>query len=268
MKSRAETVANGFILKNRISIPVTALIILSTSVLLYFIIPSPDTSVLFIMGVCSAIYFCRFIYIYRIAAKLNDILEKECDPELFTSVFQLLISRNAFRHQTTSVSLNVALGLNLQGKFQQAGNLLQEINVNTKPPIQKLFYLSVYSACAHAKRDSYTVEWCLWQALHIAGTQRRSPRVSRYSSKLINILNLYLAENNKQYDVALEIANEMLISAKLPIERVSASFYIAKQLFHKGDCSSAKAYCEYVIQNGNKLHCVVLAKELLVKYGN
>jgi len=72
-----------------------------------------------------------------------------------------------------------------------------------------------------------------------------------------------LDEYNKQYDLALETAKECFISAIQPLAKITSAYSLAKLHFLKGDYASAITKCKYVIKHGNKLHCVVLARQLL-----
>ena len=265
MQNNAEKIVRWYIVKNGLAQIVSVIILLTISFTVYLAISNLYISLAAIIGFCSAIYVLQTMFAYKQIVKLNDILEKECDPETFTSVFQLLITKPIYRTRVTSASLNIAHGLAMQGKYQEAYSMLQGIIISAKPSIYRLQYYSIFANCAEARGDIGGVEWALSNMQNIVDSNKRSSKIVTYSNMAIQIINTILFEYNKKYDLAIEITTAYLNAAILPVQRVSAKSRLAKLYFYKEDYTTAKANCEYVIEHGNKLIHVVKAKELLIK---
>jgi hypothetical protein len=263
MQNSAEKIVRRFILKLRLAQIVSAAVLLVISFFLFLAISSSLISLVAIMGLCFAMYVLRMIYVYGQLVKLNAIIEIDCDPIIYTSVFQLLITKPIYRSRVTSASLNIAYGLTMQGKHQQADVQLQETNISKKSPSLRVSYYSIFANCAEARGDYDAVAWALSQLQQITAAEKRSSKTVKYSNMAIQIINTMLAEYNKQYDLAIEFLTGYLNTAVYPLQLVSAKYRLARLHFYKEDYMNAKAHCEYVIQHGNKLIHVTRAEELL-----
>ena len=262
MQNNAEKIVARYILNQRIAQVVAALCI-PVPVLIYLFQPS------LILFVVETIVFVFILYAFRIICaffnitKLNSILVRQCDPETFISVFQLLKTKSVFRKRITNVNLNIAYGLSLQGKYQEARDILREINIYAHRPNLILYYITIYAFCAKMLEEYDHVQWSLSEAIRIEGTQKLSKAARKAANREIKTLKCDLDEYNKQYDLALETAKECFISAIQPLAKITSAYSLAKLHFLKGDYASAITKCKYVIKHGNKLHCVVLARQLL-----
>ncbi len=210
------------------------------------------------------------VYSRHITKRINDILDEECDPEKYLAAARDLWGKSEGSGRI-SYQLYLVNGLIFNGQYQEAKDILETVTKFPDSPYGKQL------------KAGY-----LYGLFNIAMLQEEAEKVEAYFKEYVRSLDeiKYENERNRQayersvlmgrtalnvkegiYDDAEETYLRCFKEADKKLTRIESRYGLGKIYLHFKRYDEAKDAFNYVIENGNKLHAVTLAKEQLAKIG-
>lgn len=199
----------------------------------------------------------------KLTIKTIKKLDDECDPYpmLLETESQLSYVKNANRRQLCII--NRATALSCMGRYSEAYGQLCAIDIDelpgTTPDTKAIYYANLSSHALGVGEFQQSVSY------HAKASQMTSllknPKVKDILFSSLRATSAEQAIESGEYQTALELVRSIEVKAKR--QSVNNAFLYAKIALAQGDKENARANLLYVINNGNKLGCVVEAKKLL-----
>lgn len=190
-------------------------------------------------------------------------LEQNCDPYPFLEELEIQIATPQENFQGQMILINYAMALVHTGQNEKALEILEGIEIDRYPsasPFAKFIYYN--NLCDVMTRLGRYPEANIWyeracQIYRNLPNNRFKQRLER-TVEMNEIENLYRDED---YAYALR----RLAKIPCPTQRslMDAALLAAKCNLGLGETEKAREKLLYVIDNGNRLHCVTVARELL-----
>ena len=192
-----------------------------------------------------------------------DPLKNQCDPYPWLHVTKECLSKSKNEPLRQIFLMDHCAALAYIGEYEKAYELSKAINIDkyssTLPPQKVIYYHNLASYCTELNNFE---EADLW---HQKAEQLYADITNpKQKESLKNTMQSGKAEacyRKKEYDQALEILENKIPKNKL--ESVNTAFSAARIYIAQNNVENAKAKLQYVIQNGNKLHSVMEARQLM-----
>ena len=262
--------------KYRAQRAVGILVVIAASFYLgYLVIFKMDYRIELVMGAFGAFLLTISVFaLYLVAAVIGlgimmmagrgiwNIFINDCDPYLY----EICLNRVAGVFYRERWDCNRALAKYWQGEFEQAFELLQQINVYKLKGVFRYEYYLLKSALYFKKGMGMQVP-----ELELAYRMgmKKSKKEQRLFRQLCLYNNVTRAMENKDYKKAFEFLSESgeLIEEKdMRLNRVAYNMKEALIYEALGEQESARLKLEYVVKFGGKLFCVAEAQRILEKF--
>ena len=220
------------------------------------------------------VYLVMFFGIWVIARWVNGrgnaLLQKplqvvlhQCDPYPYLAQRQRDYSGVPFLKLMQLI--NESSALNLVGECRQAYHMLASVDpkiLHRVNAYMKAYYYYSLSSLAITVEDQATVE--LWHSKMLEAISKiRNAKAKRYAAVLERNAAVRIHFVRGEYDLALQVRqtwNETSLYGK-----VGEAYDYGKIYMAQGELALAKEKMEFVVQNGNRLHLVTVAKEKLAE---
>lgn len=199
----------------------------------------------------------------KLMRKPLEQLEQECDPYPFLAELEIQVAKPQENFQGQMIQINYAMALVHTGQNEKALEVLESIHIDRFPsasPFAKFIYYN--NLCDVMTRLGRFQEANIWydktcQIYQDLPDNRMKQRLDR-TVEMNLIESLY---RDGDYPTALR----KLSRIPCPTQRsvMDAALLAAKCNLGLEEFDKAKEKLQYVIDNGNKLHCVSVARELL-----
>lgn len=186
-----------------------------------------------------------------------------CDPYPLIEAIPELLEYKHTDWIEVGLRLDYGNALAESGQYQSALDQLLEINIDKSPAtpnsLKALYYVDLYECYAALEQNEQAEIW-----YQKAMTIYRDTKEDKLKKSMAVSMAITAGEYALQHDkleeamVQYEQAQENTM-----IERVMRRFLLARILLKQGKTDEARSALEYVVSNGNKLHAVKLAQELL-----
>ena len=197
--------------------------------------------------------------------KIQSILDVTCDPQLFVAVYRLLAKHFLFRVRKAFTSICIAHGLIMSGEFEEAAALLLKTNIKKCSSYLTVYYYLTYANCSASLGRYMDVESARTAIAAVMQAVKSTSNAGKMGSIALIMIDAILAEYRKDYAAAFSLYEQYAAIAKAPVQKVCHTSAIANLYFLMGDYAQAKQCYEHVVQNGNKLFHVSIAKEQLLQ---
>ncbi len=186
-----------------------------------------------------------------------------CDPNPMIEVISDLLNYQHAEYIESALEQSYCNALYEAGQYQAALDRLNEINIDkspaTFPGTKVLYYIGLYESCTALGHHEQAEIW-YQKAMTIYRDLKEDRSKKQLDSSVAMVMGDYeLRHGNPDEAMALhEKATENTM-----LERVTRRYLLARILLMQGKTDEARKALEYVVSNGNRLHTVTLAKELL-----
>lgn len=211
--------------------------------------------------------FFGFLFVNTVPERLMreplEILEQECDPYPFLEEMerQLPLCRDNLQGQLTKI--NYAMALSQTGQLEKTLQILRQINIDRFPatsPVVKFIYYN--NLCDALTRLSRFEEADIWY--------RKAKQIYEDlpNNKLKQKMDytVQMNENEALYregDYASALRSLSRLTCKTQRAVMDAALLAARCNLKLEEYGKAREKLQYVITNGNRLHAVEVAEQLL-----
>ena len=213
----------------------------------------------FAVGVVAYNYALRTWWKVK-ASDLNMILLKDCDPVKYITVFETLKND---KFQPYSASLNIARGLYYAGRFEEALEAVNKLEVPKVSSPRIFQYYSVMANVYDAIGDEDKLISLRERTQGILSNTKVKSIKAANGRQLLTIIDNMLAGLHNNYQHCRETSEELLEIASYPLSRITAAWRMAKLETTIGAHKSAMDRCEYIIDDGGSTFFVEDAKKML-----
>lgn len=201
----------------------------------------------------------------KLMDKAIAILHQECDPEPLLQEVQTQLTYRNSPAQEQLLLINKAVALGMLGQ-QQEYEILTSINIDkspaTLPPTKFIYYNNLSSACISLGDVEQAKIWNTKARQLYADMKDGKPKESlRHQYQMLQADSCFL---NREYEKALDLVRTL--PAENLYQQVCKAFFCAEIQLKQGKQETVKEYLQFVITNGNKLHCVMKAQDLMKQY--
>ena len=192
-----------------------------------------------------------------------DPLQNQCDPYPWLKVTQECLSECKNEVLRQIILIDHCAALSYIGKEQEAYDLSKTINIDkyssTLPPLKIIYYHNLASCCTELNKYEEADLW--YQKAEQLYDDIKNSKQKNGLNRTMQSGKAEALYRKGEYDAALSLLENRLSKTKL--ESVNDALMLARLYLAKNDTEKAKAKLQYVIQNGNKLHSVMEAKQLM-----
>ena len=213
------------------------------------------------------LWFFMARFISMATSKLMEepaaICDQQCDPYPLLDTLKQMLDRKQNPAQQQMTEINYALALRLIGETYQCADILEKVNIDRFPgtsPYSKFIYYNNLS----------DVLFLLGRELEAKIWQKKSMQI--YNDLPANKMKqqfdhtVQLAEAEDLYragDYELAIRKAAWISCKSKRQLLDTALLAAKCHIALEETDKAREKLQYIADNGNKLHIVEEARQLL-----
>lgn len=227
-----------------------------------------NLAALIFLSACDAaitVYLVKDSGKYR---KLNELLERDCNPEAFVAEIRAAMDREAERKRPgdrQKLSIYLAGGLYAWGRFQEALDALITAEPSTRGAYGKAdtvrWHHYLLLVCLKLGKPDTAAKAAadLKQALGSMGNGSKARLLRRKYDEDLCLLEM--AEGN--FEGAEDVFREAFLRAQSNYERVSAAYNRASVYEHLGRDAQAREFYAFVAKNGNGLFITKKAAERL-----
>ncbi|MDP4119718.1 MAG: hypothetical protein Q8876_01495 [Bacillota bacterium] len=207
------------------------------------------------------------IYYYIIMSgmkKITSYINNECDPKKYITVYNKRLLKKLRNNSINELAI-LGNAFILSGEINSAKINLDLMNqlpiksINNKILYyycQSLFYLEVKNFSSASIALNQLEEALTYARLLPSAAKKNYESYILRGRYLINI-------SNNNYEGAVEYFNTCFLNVKQNLTKVLVEFSLGEIYMHFERYNEAKEAFEYVVQNGNTLYKVQLAKEYL-----
>ncbi len=219
-------------------------------------------------------------YYYLINERLKkgiEACEQHCDPEKFMQVTEELLSYGISGWIRQIVLIDYYDALRWLGQYEKSYELLKAVNIDkeagTELGTKTVYYYNLADICTQiGKYDEANIWYDKMQQVY---ADIKNVKIKQMHEHMVICGQAYAYYRKGEYEKAVQTMSDLVIaltatgesgSRKIKkIMLIDASLLLAKCYIELGELEKAKAKLEYVMVNGNKLHSVVEAGEILAK---
>lgn len=192
-----------------------------------------------------------------------QVLNETCDPYPFQQELKEQLTYNNTDAAKQVLLINYSMTLRETGEFQQSWEILDGIHIDqlagTLPSVKATYYNNLADILTLLERFEEAEIW-YGKALEIYQDMKEN----RFKRQLAPAIEAARADH---YYRAGEYRRAMEVLDGIPRDalraQVDAALMYARCCIALGETDSAREKLEFVIRNGNRLHCVHVARELL-----
>jgi len=240
--------------------------IISTTIL-YQLVSDLDLPIWFYIffALCMAFILYCFMNYFKtsLLSKAARSLNEQCDPYPFLNETEDQLSYNHSKIYETVLLIDKCAALANLGEYQKVREILESINIDKYAGTLSLTKFCYYNNLADVYIHFGEIEKAeVWhnKSKQIFDDIKPEKSKSIYLSVLQNNA-AEIAYEKKDYDKAQELINSSVVTNFR--DSVYKALMIAKIYLAKGEKELAKRKLQYVVENGNKLYCVQIAKKML-----
>ena len=222
----------------------------------------------------SLIFLVGYTYfVYRKNKRIIALLDHQCNPDAFIEQTQRLYDKLKKKGPIPYVllqRLNLGAGLCAAGRLDEALSVMRFdvalIKSDRLGRLLRFMYHQNHFACFISFRMLDQARDALLWLSDAVKAERDGKLLERMRRWYKNDYYRYEIENGR-FDGAETVFQEMFDRADTNYHRVIAMYTLALVHEHFGQMDKAREAFEYVVAQGNKLHCVIFAKERLSSIG-
>lgn len=186
-----------------------------------------------------------------------------CDPESLRSISELLLTYKLSKINRMTISMNRGTAMRQYGEFQQNLEILTSLNIDQPGCLPTLRFV-YYNNLANAYYDVGNLEMaelCRQKArvLYDDFKPGKTKENLRYTMTGLDAESFY---RHGDYGAAMATLQAMP-TPQNAIQRVELEASWARLLDAMGNHAEACRHWQYVLENGNKLYCVIEARRAL-----
>jgi tetratricopeptide (TPR) repeat protein len=237
------------------------IILIVSAVLMGMSFNTINTSIL-VLGALNVIAIIVSTMI--INKKVQNLLDIECNPEKYVELSSVRL-KNANKLGKQLLLMNISAGLIEGGKLDEAKNVLDQIgefpNTNNGNVCRFCLYNNLFDI--HIKYKNYELAQELLDKMNVTiKALKNSYMVDKLRNIYIQTIFILSIAQGK-CENAEPIFIQKFNSAKNNREKVATKYVLGRIYILSAELDKAKDAFNYVINNGNKLHIVELAKHNL-----
>lgn len=210
-------------------------------------------------------YYCR----------IHNILNKKCDPYkaegAYTYMYLAYIDKKQYKNKYNKYnSLGyptlIARSIMLQGDFERAFSILNQMDLAELNKTHKIWvcnYHDIMRMYYCFKKDIGVLLEMRQYLYQFSKTPGLRKRYQRMMEREIDYINLFLSLQKEDYSVYHDLSQRANWNRGSVIQKVSYRWIDAKVHRMQGNIEAAKADCQYILEHGNRLYYVDLAKQML-----
>jgi len=202
------------------------------------------------------------------AASLKNEIKlhtEQCDPYPMINAIPTLLQYRQTELMCLCLNLDYCNAMNNAGHFQEAWRILTQINIDksvgTPLNLKVIYYLSLYESCVNL--GMYEQAYIGFDKAISIYNDMKENKAKKAVREIVIQSHADMALRHNDPDTALSVLSTSQDATLLAL--VLNKLLIAKCLVQKGDISQARTSLLFVIQNGNKLHAVRIANDILMK---
>ena len=213
------------------------------------------------------LWFVMARFISMATSKLMEepaaICDQQCDPYPLMDTLKQMLERKQNPSQRQMTEINYALGLRLVGEYYQCADILEKVNIDrfpgTSPYSKFVYYHNLSDVLFLLDRETEAKIW-----------QKKSMQIfndlpeNKMKQQFVHTVQLAEAEDlyrSGDYDLALGKA--AWINCKNTRQLLDTALLAAKCHIALEEPEKAREKLRYIAENGNKLHIVEEARQLL-----
>lgn len=235
-----------------------------------FIVLDPN---IFSFGVRYLLIFLMLFSCYTFIGTMPDKLmhepleklEQQCDPYPFLEEMERQMKRVKDNFQGQLSKINYAMALVQTGQHQEALNILQSINIDQHPtasPFAKfIYYNNLCDIMTRMERFEEANTW--YEKARTTYEALPDNKLKQKMDRTVQMNEIEYLYRDGDYAAALRKLSRIPCNTKRSL--MEAALLAARCNIGLEEYDKAKEKLQYVIDNGNKLHCAIAAKELLEK---
>ncbi len=221
------------------------------------------------------VYLFYFHIVNEILKKGIEACEQHCDPEKFLQVTEELLSYGISGWMGQIVLIDYYDALRWTGQYEKTYELLKAVNIDkeagTELGTKTVYYYNLADICTQlGKYDEADIWYDKMQQIH---ADIKNVKIKQMNEHMVICGQAYAYYRKGEYEKAVQTVCDLNAtdeSGNRKIKKcmlIDDSLLLAKCYIELGELEKAKDKLEYVIANGNKLHSVVEAEEILAKIG-
>ena len=191
------------------------------------------------------------------------IFEQECDPYPLLEGMEQQMSRNEVGPQRQLTEMNYALALRQVGQNQKSAQILEQINIDrfpgTSPYTRFIYYNNLADVLYSLGRNQEAHIWHR-KSMQIYNDLPEN-KVKNQFTQTVQLSEAEVLYHEGDYDKSLRKA--AWIKCKSKRQLLDAALLAAKCHIALEEPEKAREKLQYVLDNGNKLHIVEEARQLL-----
>ncbi len=217
-------------------------------------------------------YFVGNIVTALLLARCGDRLRREaiasanqnCDPYPLLEEMRTQLHYSLPPMQMLMTEINYALALEHTGEYQQAYQRLNDINIahpRISPNVRLVYYSNRADLCFMMGKYEEVIT-CHEKAVH--SLENMKPGKSKETLRSLVESNYGMHHFCKEeYDAALQALEQA--KPRHLSDRVSNAFTAARTFLALGEKENAIEKLQFVVENGNQMYVVTVAKDLLAE---
>ena len=195
--------------------------------------------------------------------KSVNIINEQCDPYPLLKEAEDQLTYNRFKMYKHILLINQSVALAYMGEYQKVRDILEAINIDKYVGTMDSTKVAYYNNLSDIYlRFGEIGKADIW---HEKSKQMLEDiKQDKYKSRIFIAIQNCAAEiayEKKEYDKAYELLNSYKDENLL--DSVNKALLLAKIYIEKGEIEQAKQKLQYVIDNGNKIIHVQIAKKLI-----
>ncbi len=216
------------------------------------------------------LFLLLFVSVAPTRLSLQGIQElSKGNPYPLLNITEALLSFNLSESQKQATIINHCEGLRYTGKYKEAYERLNELNIDKIPTAintKIVYYANLSDLCSHLGKYDESIFYYKKVITLFSDMKEGAVKRNIQNSYVLTFLDIQNCLITKRYDEVINLSALFLANQDMQ-KRVSAitdvSLACALAHFQKGEFSLSKKHLYGIIQNGRMLYAVTEAKNLL-----
>jgi len=226
--------------------------------------------IFFILFCFMTLFLLLFVSVAPTRLSLQGIQElSKGNPYPLLNITEALLSFNLSESQKQATIINHCEGLRYTGKYKEAYEHLNELNIDKIPTAintKIVYYANLSDLCSLLGKYDESIFYYKKVTTLFSDMKEGAVKRNIQNSYVLTFLDIQNRLITRRYDEVINLS-ALFLANQGPQKRVSAitdvSLACALAHFQKGEFSLAKNHLYGIIQNGRMLYAVTEAKNLL-----
>ncbi|MBR5273351.1 MAG: hypothetical protein IKU25_08200 [Clostridia bacterium] len=225
---------------------------------------------LFFIFLMASLFYISMLPTFMTKKPINELLKKG-DPEPLLHITSEMLTCKLHKSIELSIKINYCTALRENGRLREAHDALRAIvidkmaltvpQINFVSQMKFIYYNNLYDICNLLGDDKQANFWLVKALQEYDSMSENQIKKSLRPSYFLLTADKHL--RNDDYAQALDAVNQV-VALHLPTE-MSVALTRAQIYIRINKIDEAKKYLNTVIEKGNKLYCVTIAKNMLAE---